>query len=146
MDRQGQESQALPRVSFRTEGTPCTRTHGARRFSAFAVNTGVPGAWLLAVVPLPFFWVGGGCLGGEDFGLRGRAGVQQREEYHSLPDVKMKTHLEDLSPHRERSHSNLSLLPALGSHTARLPNVMFPDFHFGSLREVRLFPRGVTSG
>lgn len=67
--------------------------------------------------------------------------MQQREEYCALLGVKMRTlkeDLEDFSSYRERSYS-------LGGHTAGLPNIVLPDFHSGSLREVRLFLRVVTS-
>lgn len=42
-------------------------------------------------------------------------------------------------------HRNLPLLSGLGGHTAELSDGAFSDFHFGSLRELRLFLRVATS-
>lgn len=46
----------------------------------------------------------------------------------------------------ERDLTEMPLQSALARHTGGLPNVLFSDFQFGSLGELRLLLRCVTSG
>lgn len=46
----------------------------------------------------------------------------------------------------ERDLTEMPLQSGLAGHTGESPNVLFSDFHFGNLGELRLFLRCVTSG